>query len=142
MDGTPQMISHHPDMNHIHNEFHHLYPFSGTHHLLHLLENNWLNNLLLTKQSYHLLIQLLEETGPIQDTDLVFWTDISTNDSWLATNQNIYYWKEMNQMIHLLNALEKNLHHLLQEHMSGFYHDSNLEKHFLNFELEHLINID
>ena len=45
-------------------------------------------------------------------------------------------------MIHLRNALEKNLHLLLQEHASGFHHDSDLEKHFLNFELEHLISID
>ena len=45
-------------------------------------------------------------------------------------------------MIHLLNALEKNLHLLSQEHASGFHHDSDLEKHFLNFELEHLISID
>ena len=45
-------------------------------------------------------------------------------------------------MIHLQNALEKNLHLLLWEHASGFHHDSDLEKHFLNFELEHLTNID
>ena len=141
-DGTPQMIFHHPDMNHIHDELHLLYPFSGIHPLLHILENNWLNNLLLTEWSYHLQIRLLEETDLIQVTDLVFRIDIIINGSWLATNQNVCYWKEMNQMIYLLNALEKDLHLLLQEHASGFHHDSNLEKHFLNFELEHLINID
>ena len=45
-------------------------------------------------------------------------------------------------MIHLLNELEKNLHLPLQEHVSGYHHDSNLVKHFLNFKLEHLISID
>ena len=44
-------------------------------------------------------------------------------------------------MIHLLNELEKNLHLPLQEHVSGYHHDSNLVKHFLNFKLEHLISI-
>ena len=74
--------------------------------------------------------------------DLVFQTDINTSDSWSAIIQNAYYWKEMKQMIHLLNALEKNLHLPLQEHASGFHHDSDLEKHFLNFELKHPISID
>ena len=136
------MIIHHPDMNHKHDELHHLYPFSGIHPLLHLLENNRLINLLHIEQSYHLLIQLLEETSRILVIDLVFRTDINISDSWSAIIQNAYYWKEMKQMIHLLNAPEKNLHLLLQEHVSGFHHDSNLEKHFLNFELKHLINID
>ena len=38
--GILQMTSHHLDMNHIHNELHLCYPFSGIHPLLHLLENN------------------------------------------------------------------------------------------------------
>ena len=38
--GILQMIFHHPDMNHIHDELHPLYPFFGIHPLLHLLEIN------------------------------------------------------------------------------------------------------
>ena len=140
--GILQMIFHHLDMNHFLNELHHRYPYSGIHPLLHLLENSRLTNLLHIEWSYHLSIQLLEETSRILVIDLVFRTDINISDSWLAIIQNAYYWKEMKQMIHLLNALEKNLHLLLQEHTSGFHHDSDLEKHFLNFELEHLISID
>ena len=140
--GILQMIFHHLDMNHFLNELHHLYPFSGIHPLLHLLENNRLINLLHIEQSYHHLIRLLEETNQIPVIDLVFRIDINTSDSWSAIIQNAYYWKEMKHMIHPLNALEKNLHLLLQEHMSAFHHDNNLETHSLNFELEHLINID
>ena len=140
--GILQMIFHHLDMNQFHDEFHHLYPFSGIHPLLHLLENNQLTNLPHIEWSYHLLIQLLEEISQILVINLVFRIDINTSDSWLAIIQNAYYWKEMKQMIHLLNALEKNLHLLLQEHVSGFHHNNDLEKHFLNFELEHLISID
>ena len=115
--GIPRMIFHHPDMNHILDELHPLYPFSGIHPLLHPLENNRLTNLLHIKWSYHLLIRLLEETSLIPVIDLVFRTDIIISNSWLAIIQNAYYWKEMKQMIHLLNTLEKNLHLLLQEHM-------------------------
>ena len=125
-----------------HNKIHHLYPFFGTYHLLHLLENNQLNNLLLIKWNYHLLIQLLEKTDQIQDTNLVFQIDIITSNSWLAIIQNAYYWKEMNQIIHLQKELEKNLHPLSLVLASGCHHDSNQEKCFLNFKIEHLINID
>ena len=86
--GISQMILHHPDMNHILNKLHHLYPFSGTHPLLRQLEDNQLTNLLHIKQSYHLLIWLLEETSQILVIDLVFWIDIITSDSWLAIIQN------------------------------------------------------
>ena len=140
--GIPQMIFHHLDMNHKHDELHPLYPFSGTHHHLHLLEINRLINLLHTERSYHPLIRLLEEISLILVIDPVFQIDINTSDSWLAIIQNAYYWKEKKQMIHLQNALEKNLHLLLLAHASGSHQDSDLEKHFLNFELEHLINID
>ena len=108
--GILQMIFHHPDMNHIYDELHHLYPSSEIHLLLHLLKKNQLINLLHIEQSYHPLIQLLEETSLIPVIDLVFRTDIIISDSWLAIIQNAYYWKEMKQMIHLQNALEKNLH--------------------------------
>ena len=84
-----------PDMNHIHNEIHHLYPFSGIIHLLHTLENNQLTNLLHIEWSYHLLIWLLEETSQIPIINLAFGIDINTSNSWLAIIQNIYYWKEM-----------------------------------------------
>ena len=140
--GILLMIFHHQDMNHKYDELHLLYPFSGTHHHLHLLEINQLTNLLHIEQSYHPLIRLLEETSLILVIDLVFRTDINTSDSWLAIIQNTYYWKEKKQMIHLQNALKKNLHLLLQVHVSGSHQDSDLEKHFLNFELEHLISID
>ena len=99
MVGTPQGILHQPDMNRINNEIHHLYPYSGTHHLLHPLENNQLTNFLCIEQSYHLLIRLLEETSQIPVINLVFWTDINTSNSWLAIIQNTYYWKEMNQIV-------------------------------------------
>ena len=95
MVGTLLGILHWQDMNHMHNEIHHLYPFSGIIHLLHTLENNQLTNLLHIEWSYHLLIWLLEETSQIPIINLAFGIDINTSNSWLAIIQNIYYWKEM-----------------------------------------------